>query len=138
MVAEPQTRRQLDGAVELDAFRLNAASGEMAAGHFGVFCRDAHMARSSDIGLPKRIRRRRDGEAAMPDIEVEQRIDLRIVEFHQHIIARYAELRRAKGDKSGGIEAAHPYQVETGLTRAEAQLTRSGVIEGGLRFYADP
>ncbi len=115
VMAEPQTRRQLDRAVELDAFRLDPSRRKMPAGNFRVLRRDAHMARSSDVGLPERVRRRRDGEAAMPDIEVERRVDLRIVEFHQHVIAGDAELSGAEGDKGGGIEAAHADQIETRL-----------------------
>src|SRR5437763_7356454 len=95
------------------------------------------MARSSEVGLPERVRGRRDGEAAMPDIEVERRVNLRIVEFHQHVIAGDAELCGAEGDKSGGIEAAHADQIETGLAGSEAQLARSGVVEGRLRLNAD-
>src|SRR5437660_11336784 len=94
------------------------------------------MARSSEVGLPERVRGRRDGEAAMPDIEVERRVNLRIVEFHQHIIAGDAELCGAEGDKSGGIEAAHADQIETGLAGSEAQLARSGVVEGWITLYA--
>src|SRR5207248_2494254 len=95
------------------------------------------MARSSEVGLPERVRGRRDGEAAMPDIEVERRVNLRIVELHQHIIAGDAELCGPERDKSGGIEAAHTDQIETGLAGREAELARSGVVEGRLRFDAD-
>src|SRR5271165_29432 len=109
----------------------------MPAGNLRVLCRHAHMARSPDVGLPERVRRRRDGEAAMPDIEIERRIDLRIVEFHQHIVAGDAELCRAEGDKSGGIEAADADQVETGLAGSKAELPRRGVLECGLRLDAD-
>src|SRR5215469_7684618 len=73
----------------------------------------------------------------MPDIEVEQRIDFRIIEFHQHIIARDAELGGTEGDKGGSIEAAHPDQVEVGVARSKSQLARGGVVEGRLGFDAD-
>src|SRR5207302_5519469 len=95
------------------------------------------MARSSEVSLPERVRGRRDGEAAMPDIEVERRVNLRIVEFHQHVIAGDAELCGSEGDKSGGIEAAHADQIETGLGGSEAQLARSGVVEGRLWINCD-
>src|SRR5260370_31176844 len=108
---EPETRRQLDRAVELEAFRLDTVGRKMPAGNFRVLCRDAHMARSSNVGLPERVRRHRDGEPAMADLEIERRVNLRIVELHQHVIAGDGELGGAGGDKSVGIEAAHAAQA---------------------------
>ncbi len=37
----------------------------------------------------------------MPNLEVERRIDLRVVELHEHIVAGDAEMRRAKRNESG-------------------------------------
>ncbi len=122
-MAEPQTRRQFDRAVQLDAFRLNPPRRKVPAGNFRILRSDAHVARSSDVGLPERVHCCRDGEAAMPDIEVERRIDLRIIEFHQHVIAGDAELRGAEGNEGGGIEAAHADQIETGFAGRKTQLT---------------
>src|SRR5438034_4393465 len=108
MAAQPEPRRQLDRAVQLDAFGLDAAGGEMAAGHLRVFGGDPEMAPAARILLADLVRRRRDGHMAMADIEVERRIDFGIVEFHQHIVAGDAELSRPEGYKGRDIEAAEP------------------------------
>src|SRR3974377_86078 len=38
VAAEAKVRGELDRTVQLDAFRLDAARGKMAAGDLGVFC----------------------------------------------------------------------------------------------------
>ncbi len=106
MAAQPQLWRQLDRAIQFDAFRLDSASGEMAAGDFRVFGRHPDMAPAARVFLAGLVLRRCDRHSAMPDIEVERRVDLGIIEFHQHVIAGDAELRRAERDKAGDIEAA--------------------------------
>jgi len=58
--AEAKARRQLDRAVELDAFRLNAACRKMAAGDFGILRCNANMARTPDIVVRDPVLGRRD------------------------------------------------------------------------------
>src|SRR5215469_13616256 len=72
----------------------------------------------------------------MTDIEIERSVDFGIVEFHQYVVAGNTELGAAKGDKSGGVEAAHPDQVEPGLARAKPQLPGRRIVKGGLRLDA--
>jgi len=73
----------------------------------------------------------------MPNVEVERRVDLRIVEFHQHVVAGDAELGRAKGDKRGDVKAAHANQIERRLAGRKAKLARTGILERGLRLYTE-
>ena len=132
MTAQPETGRELDRTIELDAFGLDAARGEVAAGDLRVLCRHPNVARASDIAVLDAVGCRGHREAAMTDIEVERSVNLGIVEFHQHIIAGDAELSGAEGDESGRIEAADTDQIETGLACAKAKLPRRRVIKGRL------
>ena len=81
---------------------------------------------------------RGDRDVAMPDIQIERRVDLGIVEFHQYVVAGDAELGRAEGDKGRDIEAAHADQIEAGVAGRKAQPARCRVVEGGLRLDAYP
>ena len=112
--AQADARRQLHGAAELDAFGLHAARGEMAAGDLGIFGGDAHMAPARGIVAAGILLGRRDDEAAVPDLEIERRVDLGIVELHQHVVAGDAEMRRAEGDEGRDVEVAHADDVEAG------------------------
>ncbi len=133
----PEARRQLDRAVELDALGLDAARGEMAAGDLGIFGRDPDVARPRVVLARDPIGGRRDRDTAMADLEIERRVDLGIIEFHQHVVAGDAELRRAERDKGRDVEAAHPDDVETGVAGGEAQLARIRIVEGRLGLDAD-
>ena len=43
----------------------------------------------------------------MPDIEIDRRIDFRMVEFHQHVATGNGEMGGAKGEEGRRVEAAH-------------------------------
>src|SRR5205085_5105254 len=122
--------RQLDRAVQLDAFGLDAAGGKMAAGHLRVFGGDPDMTPAARILLTDLVCGCRHSHPAMADIEVERRVDLRIIEFHQDIVAGDAELSGAESDKGRDIEAADADQVEPRRGRGETQLARARVGEG--------
>ena len=132
----PEQRRQFDRAVQLDALGLNAAGREMAARDFGVFGRDPQVAPAVRVLVAGPLGRRGDRHAAMPDIEIERRVDLGIVEFHQHVVAGNPELRGAKRHECRNIEAAHPDQVERRVGGAKPQLPARRIAEGGLRHDA--
>src|SRR6516225_12455632 len=108
VMAETEMRGELDRAVQLDAFRLDAARGKMAAGDLRVFRGHPNVACAPDILPRDPVCRRGHRDAATPDVEVKRCVDLRVVEFHQDVVARDAQLRRAEGDKGGDVKAAHP------------------------------
>src|SRR3546814_3232775 len=68
--------------------------------------------------------------------KVDRRVNLRIAEFHQHIIAADAQLRRAVRDKGGDIERANADQLHIRPTGRKTQRPRSFV--GERRFGLDP
>src|SRR5215472_6834105 len=92
VATKTEVRSELDRTVELDAFRLDAARGEMAAGDLRVFRSHPDMARPRDIFARSAIGGHRHREMAVPEGEVEGCVNLGIVEFHQHIVAGDAEL----------------------------------------------
>src|SRR5258708_3746870 len=62
-----------------------------------------------------------DDEPAAPDAEIERRIDLGIVEFHQDVVAGDAEMRGAEGDEGGDVEIAHADDVEPAMVGGKAE-----------------
>src|SRR6516162_3763720 len=122
VMAEAEMRGELDRAVQLDAFRLNAARGKVAAGHLWVFCSHPDVTRVPNIFPRNPVCGGRHRDMATPDIEIERRVNFRVVEFHQHVVAGDAELGGAEGDKGGDVEAPHPNQIESGLTGRKTQL----------------
>src|SRR5260370_1027992 len=133
MTAETEMGGELDRAVELDAFGLNTAGGEMAAGNLRIFGRYPDVAPACDILTCGPVGGSRDRDMAVPDIEVERRVNLGIIELHQYVIAGNAELSRAEGDKGGHVEAADADQIEAAFAGGEAELTRRRIVEGALR-----
>ena len=103
--AQAERRRQLHRAVELDAFRLDAARGEVPAGDLRVLGRDADMAPAARIVAADHLGGLGDRQPAVADLEVERRVELGIVELHQHVVADDAELRRAERDEGRDVEA---------------------------------
>ena len=73
----------------------------------GIFGRDADVAPAVGIVLAHHLRRLGHRQAALADAEVDRRVDLRIVELQQHVVAGDAELRRAERDEGRDVEAAH-------------------------------
>ena len=131
---QPKLGRYLHRAVELDAFRLNAALFEMAAGEVGIFGRDAQMARSArPFGRALRFG---DGEVAVADIEIDRRVELGIIEFLDHVRPDDADLRRAMGDEGGDVEGAHADQPHIVAARAEGQRAVGLVVERVVGHHA--
>src|SRR5471030_1022253 len=120
-VAEAERWRQLHRAGELHALGLHAARGEVAARHLGILGGDTHMTPAARIVLARHLDRLGYGQAALADAEIDRRVDLGIVELHQHVVARDAEVRGAKGHESSNVERAHADDVEVGMVGGEAQ-----------------
>ena len=133
-VAEAERGRQLHRARELDAFGLHAARGEVAARHLGILGGDAHVAPAPRIVAARHLGGLGDGQPALADAEVDRRVDLGIVELHQHVGAGDAEVRRAERHEGRDVERAHADDVEIGMVGREAQQARIGVGEGRLRL----
>src|SRR5690606_21100827 len=77
--AEAEAGGQLHRPVELDAFRLHAAGGEVSTRHFGVFGRDPDMAPPPGIVVGAELRRLRDHESATADAEVDRGVYFPVV-----------------------------------------------------------
>src|SRR5579859_4914859 len=133
--AQAQSRRQFHGAVEFHAFRLHAPLGEMLGGDGGIFGGDADMAPARGIVLARQVRRLRDRQMAFADAEIERRIDLGIIEFHQHVIAGDADLGGAEGDEGGDVEGAHADDVDMRMVGGKAERARLRIVE--IRFGFD-
>ncbi len=132
----PKRRRQFHGAGQLDAFRLHAARGEMALRDVGIFGGDADMRPAVGIVRRRQIGRFRDRQAAMADAEIDRRVDLRIVELQQHVVAGNAQLRGPEGNEGRDVETAYPDDLELRIVGAETQRPRILVGEFGLRLDA--
>src|SRR6516225_236880 len=137
VMAETETGGELDRTVQLDTFRLDAACSKMVAGDLRVLGGDPDVARASDMLPRDPVWRRRERGPAKPDGEVERRVNLRVVEFHQHVVAGDPELSRAEGDESGDVKAAHPDQIQLRRIGREAKLARAGIFKGRLRYYTN-
>ncbi len=112
---------------------MHAAGSEMPARDLRVFGGDANMAPARGIVLARKLGGLRHGKAAAPDLEVDRRIDFRIVELHQHVAADDAQRGSAEGNERRHIEAAHADDLEIAAVGAKAQLAVIGIGEGGLR-----
>ena len=71
------------------------------------------------------------------DAEVERRVDLRVIELHQHVGAADADLGGAERDEGGDVEAAHADDVERRVVGGEAKSAgcprRRSRARGGCR-----
>src|SRR5580704_5603064 len=103
----------------------------MTTGDLRVFRGDANMARAADAFSGGAVGGGCDRKMAVPDIKIERRVNLGIVEFHQHIIAGDAELGSAEGDEGGDVKAAHSYQIKSRHARRKAELARARIVKGG-------
>ena len=135
-MAEAERRRQLHRAGQLDALGLHAARGEVAARHLGILGGDAHVAPAPGIVAARHLDRLGDGQPAVADAEIDRRVDLGIVELHQHVGAGDAEMGGAEGHEGRDVEGAHADDVEVGMVGGEAELARLGIGEGRLRLDA--
>src|SRR3546814_4970106 len=77
-----------------------------------VLCGEANMAPWGGIVALHHCGGLGHGDTAAPDTEIDRRVDIGIVELHQHVGAGDAELRRAEGDEGRDVEAAHPNDAE--------------------------
>src|SRR6185437_3821077 len=132
LAAQADGGRQLHRAVELDALGLDAARGEVPAGDLRIFGGDADMAPARRIVLAGILGRRRHDQSAMPDLEVKRRVNLRVLELHQHVVAGDPDMRGAEGDEGRHVEIAHADDVEAGMAGGEAELARIGIVESVL------
>ena len=73
---------------------------------------------------------------AVADAEVDRRVDLGIVELHQHVVAGHAEVGGAERHEGGDVEGADADDVEVAMVGREAQQARVGIGEGGFRLDA--
>src|SRR5215472_5765367 len=133
--AEAELRRKLHGTVELDALRLYTAGGKMPAGDLRIFGGDAHPAPARRSLLLRDLLRGRYHEPTVADLEIERRIDLRVLELHQDVVAGDAQMRGAEGDEGRDVEIAHAHDVEPGMVGLEAQLAR--ILVGELALDLD-
>src|SRR5579872_973352 len=131
---QPHRRRKLHRAVELDAFGLDAAAGEMPARDLGIFGGDAHRAPASRIVVTEILGRRRDDETTLADAQIERCVDFGVLEFHQHVATGDAHVRAAESDEGGDVEIAHADDVEIIVVGAEAKLARVRIVELALDF----
>src|SRR6516162_9137674 len=104
----------------------------MSPRNFRVFGSHPEVADPADILVGHPVRCRRDREMAVADIKVERRVDLGVIELHQHVVPPDTELGGAEGNKGGRIAAAYADQVEVRLAGRKTKLTRTGIVKGGL------
>ena len=62
-----------------------------------------------------------DRHAALGDAQVQRRVNLGIVELHQHVGTANADLCRAERDEGRHVERPHPDQVDVGPVGGEAK-----------------
>ncbi len=132
----PRVGRQFHRPVQLDAFRLDSAARKMALGEVRILGRDTHMAPARGIVHRDQRLRRGDGKPALADLEVERRIELGIVELHDHVAARNAEMGGTEGDEGRHVERPHAHDLDARLGRREAQLPRFRIVERRLGLDA--
>src|SRR5262249_26283611 len=111
-----------ESSVELDAFRLHAALGKVAAGDLRILGRDPKMAPALGILPAGELLPLGDGQMAASHLEVERRGELRINEFHQHVVAADREMGGAEGEKGRHVEGADADDGDRGMVGAEAEL----------------
>ena len=126
--------RELHRAVELHHLRLHAAGGEVAAGDVRVLGGDRDARPAGGVVGAGGLRRLGHADAAAADAEVERRVDLGVVELHQHVGAADADLRRAMRHEGRDVEGPHPHHVERRIVGLEAQAPAVlvGVVGGGV------
>src|SRR6185437_6329562 len=135
LARQAEARRQFDGAVEHDAFRLDAARREIFSRDLGIFGRDADVAETAEIVAARILLRSRDDEPALADSEIKRCIEFGIVLLHHHVGAGDAKVRRAERDIGRYIKGAHADDVEFVVIGAEAKLPVIGIVE--RRFELD-
>ena len=59
-------------------------------------------------------------QMAMPDVQIDRGVEVRVVEFLDHVGADDPDLRCAMRDEGRHVERAHPDQAQVGAFRCEA------------------
>src|SRR3954454_11478755 len=114
-MAEPERGRQLHRARELDALRLHAARGEVAARDLRILGGNAHVAPAPRIVAARHLGGLCDRQPALADAEVDRRVDLGVVELHQHVGAGDAEMGGTERHEGRDVERAHADDIEVGM-----------------------
>src|SRR3546814_1484778 len=65
-------------------------------------------------------------------VQIDGRVDLRIGEFHQHVVAADAKLRRAMGDKGRDVERTDANQLHIGPVGGKTQSAGRFIAERGF------
>jgi len=86
--------------------------------------------------LARHLDRLGHGQAALADAEVDRRIDLGIVELHQYVVARDAEVRRAKATKVATSNERTRMMSRSRWLVVKRSSRESGVAEGRFRHDA--
>jgi hypothetical protein len=74
----------------------------------------------------------------MADAQVNGRIEVRIVELEQHILARHTKLRGAKGNESRYIKGPHTDQLDMRMVGGEGERAAILIVKGRFRLNANP
>gem|GEM_PF-4179547 len=113
------------GAVQMHDFGIDAFGREMTPRDGRIFGRNTQMRTGCGLvmiavltGHPDRAG---DGNAASANSKIERRIDVGIVEFHQHIGTANADLRATMRYKSRDIERAYAHHIDLGVERWKTQ-----------------
>src|SRR3546814_10097380 len=93
---------------------------------------------SSDLRVVGRCKLGRFGhrQSAVAYVQIDGRVDLRIGEFHQHVVAADAKLRRAMGDKGRDVERTDANQLHIGPVGGKTQSAGRFIAERGFGLAA--
>ena len=72
----------------------------------------------------------------MADIQIQRRIQIGIIKFHQHVTACNARLRATKSHKCRDIETAHADEFDERILTGKGKLTRVFIEKRALRINA--
>ncbi len=75
-------------------------------------------------------------QAAQADLQVERRIDLGIIEFHQDVIAGDADMGGPEGDEGRHVESPDPDDVDMRVIGGKTQRAGLRIVEIGFRQNA--
>ena len=106
----------------------------MAAGQVGIFRRDAQVACAIDAF--RTLARLGNGQVAVPDVEIDRSIEVRIVEFLDHVGSHDPHLRCAMRDEGCHIEGTHADQVHVVARGGKGQRAVGLVVEARLGHHA--
>ena len=110
----------------------------MLTGDLRVFGGNANMAPPCRVVLFAEILLLGDHHAAIANSQIQRRINLRVVEFQQHVLPGNTELGRAKGDKRRDVERPDPQYRQIGNIGREFQLALVLVLKRCFGLYPGP